>query len=70
MYAVMYALCGVHRDRYLEKQQTEKIEIEVRDVDSNQESVRMLSRVAFWGGYKSAPFRHKHMLSPQPSAPH
>ncbi len=36
MYAVMYALCGVHRDRYLEKQQTEKIETEVGDVDRIQ----------------------------------
>jgi hypothetical protein len=32
MYAVMYAFCGVLRYRYIEKQQTEKIEIEVRDV--------------------------------------
>ncbi len=30
----------------------------------NQESVRLLSRVAFWGGgHKSAPVSHKHMLS-------
>jgi hypothetical protein len=33
MYAVIYAFCGVLRDRYLEKQQAEKIETEVRDVD-------------------------------------
>ncbi len=28
--------CGGHRDRYLEQQQTEKIETEVRDVDKMQ----------------------------------
>jgi hypothetical protein len=28
----------------------------------NQESVRLLFRVAFWGGHKSAPVSHKHML--------
>jgi hypothetical protein len=39
------------RDRYLKRQQSEKIETEVRDVDrdTNHVSVRMLSRVAFWG---------------------
>jgi hypothetical protein len=36
MYAVMYAFCGVFRDRYLEKQQAEKIETEVKDVDRIQ----------------------------------
>jgi hypothetical protein len=42
---------GNHRDIYLEPHQTEKIETDVRDVDRIRiiESVRMLSRVAFWG---------------------
>ncbi len=39
----------IHRDTYLEQQQTEKNETEVRDVDTNHESVRMLSRAAFGG---------------------
>ncbi len=41
-----------HRVVDLEQQQTEKIKTDVRDVDririTNDESVRMLSRVAFW----------------------
>ncbi len=38
-----------HRDRYLEYQQTEKTENEVRDVDRIQiTKVRKLSREAFW----------------------
>jgi hypothetical protein len=45
----MGVLVYVHRDRYLEQQLTKKIETEVRDIDrTNIESVRMLSRVAFW----------------------
>jgi hypothetical protein len=59
-----------HRDTYLEQQQTEKIEVERRRKDTNHKSVRLLSRVAFWGGHKSAPVGPKHMLSPQLSAPH
>ncbi len=53
-----------HRDTYLEQQQTEKIETEVRDVDK-----RWIRKVYAccpgWhsGGHKSAPVRHKHMLS-------
>jgi hypothetical protein len=33
-------------------------------MDTNQESVRKLSRVAFWGGHKISPVRHKYMLTP------
>jgi hypothetical protein len=42
-----------HRDTYLEQQKTEKIETnlgERRRYDTNHDSVRLLSRVAFWGG--------------------
>ncbi len=43
--------CG-HRDTYLEQQQTENIDTEVRDVDRVRitERVCLLSRVAFYGG--------------------
>ncbi len=39
---------------------------ERRRRDTNHESVRLLSRAAFWGGggHKSAPVTHKHMLCP------
>jgi hypothetical protein len=39
-------LCN-HRDTYLEQQQTEKIETEVRDVDRIR--ITKVSLVAFWG---------------------
>jgi hypothetical protein len=55
---------GNHRDRYLEQQQTEKIETKVSDVYRIRiiESVRMLSRVAFWGGHKSIPVKHNKLV--------
>ncbi len=42
---------------------------ERRRKDTNQESVRLLSRVAFWGGHKSAHVSHKHMLFHPPFSP-
>ncbi len=49
-----------HRRTYLEQQQTEKLETEVRRrKDTNHESVRMVNRVAFWGVIR---VRHKHIL--------
>jgi hypothetical protein len=42
-----------HRHTYLEQQQTEKIVTEVRDVDTNPESVHMLSRAVFWVGWSA-----------------
>jgi hypothetical protein len=71
MYAVMYASCGVHRDRYLEKQQTEKIEIEVRDVDMIQ--IRKVSACCpGWpsGGAIRALQSDITYAIPQPSAPY
>ncbi len=56
----------MHRDRYLEKQKTEKIETEVRDVDRVQIR-KVYACCPGWpsGGRKSAPVRkRKHMLSP------
>jgi hypothetical protein len=63
---------GNHRDIYLEQQQTEKIETEVRDVDRIRviETVRMLSRVAFWRVIRSFQSNINLYYSPQSAAPH
>jgi hypothetical protein len=55
-----------HRGTYLEQQQTEKIETEVRDADRIRTTLKCTLAVlgGILGGYKSAPVRHKHMLSP------
>jgi hypothetical protein len=60
-----YCLGCTHRDRYLEQQQTEKIETEVRDVDR----IRCTKVYAYCpglpsGGCKSTPVKHKHILLP------
>ncbi len=60
-----------HRDIYLEQQQTEKIETEVKNVDRIRITGCTLAvQGGLLGGHKSAPVRHKHMLSPLLSAPH
>ncbi len=64
--------CVSHRDTYLEQQEAETIETEVRDIG------RILPRRLYYsrkctlavqggllGGHKSAPVSHKHMLSPR-----
>ena len=62
----------MQRDTHLEQQQTEKIETEVRDVDRIRviETVRMLSRVAFWGVIRALQADTNICYTPQPSAPH
>jgi hypothetical protein len=57
-----------HRDTYLEQQETEKIETEVRDVDRiliTEVCTCLAVQGGMLGGHKSAPVSHKHMLSPR-----
>ncbi len=53
----------VHRDTYLEQQETEKIETEVRHVDRILIKCMLAVQGGILGGHKSAPVSHKHMLS-------
>jgi hypothetical protein len=56
-----------HRDSYLEQQQTENIENEVRDVDRIQIRKVYLAvqcGLSAFGGHKSTLVRHKYMLIP------
>jgi hypothetical protein len=59
------SLC--HRDTYLEQQQTEKIETEVRDVYGRRITKDTLAvQGSRLGGHMGVPVRHKHMLYPLP----
>ncbi len=65
MYSVNETIYSHHRDTYLEQQQTEKIETEVRGVDRIR-ITKVYACCPGWpsGGHKSATVRHKHMLFP------
>jgi hypothetical protein len=54
-----------HRDRYLEQQQTEKIESELR-VGDRIRITKVYASCPGWpsGGHKSPPVKHKHVLFP------
>jgi hypothetical protein len=59
---------------YLDQQQTEEIVTKVKDIgarwDTNYESVRMLSRVAFWGVIRALQSDINVSYSPHHASPH
>jgi hypothetical protein len=61
-----------HGGRYLEQHQTEKTETAMRDVNRIRinKSVRMVSRVDFWGVIRALQSKINIYFYPQPAAPH
>ena len=68
LYTLDFPKCKEHRDTYLEQQETEKIETEVRDVDRRR-ITKVYDCLGFWGVIRALQSDINICFSPPLSTP-